>query len=127
MLAETLDTKLWDAQRVLQSASTHAVNLSVRRPLPRTGRRGGETDVAPAGDEALLIDRIDAEYLRYFTGTGRPTGAWKAATERVKSAAAEVERWAQAVADVDDRVSRHEALTVTLKNFEDSWRRRPHG
>ncbi|MFN8073175.1 MAG: AAA family ATPase [Mycobacterium sp.] len=121
MLAETLDTKLWDAQRVLQSASTHAVNLSGSDALSRAlDAAAGETDVAPAGDEALLIDRIDAEYLRYFTGTGRPTGAWKAATERVKSAAAEVERWAQAVADVDDRVSRHEALTVTLKNFEDS-------
>ena len=121
MLAETLDTKLWDAQRVLQSASTHAVNLSGSDALSRAlDAAAGETDVAPAGDEALLIDRIDAEYLRYFTGTGRPTGAWKAATERVKSAAAEVEHWAQAVADVDDRVSRHEALTVTLKNLEDS-------
>lgn len=35
MLAETLDTKLWDAQRVLQSASTHAVNLSGSDALSR--------------------------------------------------------------------------------------------
>ena len=28
MLAQTVDTKLWDAQRVLQSVSTNAVKLS---------------------------------------------------------------------------------------------------
>lgn len=121
MLAETLDTKLWDAQRVLQSASTHAVNLSGSDALSRAlDAAAGETDTAPAGDESLLIDRIDAEYLRYFTATGRPTGVWKAVAERVRSAEAEVERWTQAVADVDDRVSRHEMLTMRLRTLKES-------
>ena len=38
---------------------------------------------ALSGAEPLLIDRIDAEYLRYFTPTGRPTGEWAAATTRL--------------------------------------------
>ena len=68
MLAETVDTKLWDAQRVLQSASTDAVNLSGSDALARAlDAAAGEIDAAPSGDESLLIDRIDAEYARYFT------------------------------------------------------------
>ena len=119
MLDETLDTKLWDAQRVLQSASTNAVNLSGSDALSRAlDAAAGETDAAPSGEESLLIDRIDAEYLKYFTGTGRPTGVWKSATERVKAAEAEVGRWLIGVEEIDGRVCRHEALTETLRTLE---------
>ena len=121
MLAETLDTKLWEAQRVLQSASTNAVNLSGCDALSRAlDAAAGETDAAPSGDESLLIDRVDAEFLKYFTGTGRPTGAWKATIERVKVAEAEVDRWLLAVAEADERVARHESLTVALRALEES-------
>lgn len=121
MLAETLDTTLWEAQRVLQSASTTAVNLSGSDALSRAlDAAAGETDTAPSGDESLLIDRVDAEYVRYFTGTGRPTGVWKAAIERVTVAEAELGRCQRAVEDVNERVSRHEALTATLRALEDS-------
>ena len=121
MLAQTLDTKLWEAQRVLQSASTNAVNLSGSDALSRAlDAAAGETDAGPSGDESLLIDRVDAEYLKYFTGTGRPTGGWKSAIERVKAAEAEVGRWLLAVDEVDERVSRHEALTAALRNLDES-------
>jgi hypothetical protein len=119
MLAETLDTKLWEAQRVLQSASTTAVNLSGSDALSRAlDAAAGDTDTAPSGDESLLIDRVDAEYLRYFTGTGRPTGAWKSAIDRVQAAEAEVGRWRLAVEEIDERVSRHEGLTMALRELE---------
>jgi len=121
MLAATLDTRLWDAQRVLQSASTNAVNLSGSDALSRAlDAAAGETDSSPSGDEALLIDRVDTEYLKYFTGTGRPTGGWKSAIERVKAAEAEVDRWRLAVHDVNERVSRHETLTTVLWELEES-------
>ncbi|MGI9123580.1 MAG: AAA family ATPase, partial [Mycobacterium sp.] len=65
MLNETVDIKLWEAQRVLQAASTHAVNLSGSDALSRAlDAAAGETDAAPAGTDSLLIDRIDAEYQR---------------------------------------------------------------
>ncbi|WP_059017360.1 AAA family ATPase [Mycobacterium sp. M26] len=121
MLAETLDTKLWDAQRVLQSAATDAVNLSGSDSLARAlDAAAGETDTAPSGDDSLLIDLIDAEYLKYFTGTGRPTGAWKAIAERVKTAEADANRCLLAVEEVNDRVSRHETLTETVQTIDES-------
>lgn len=121
MLADTLDTKLWDAQRVLQSASTDAVKLSGSDALSRAlDAAAGETDTTATGDESLLIDRVDAEYLKYFTATGRPTGVWKAAIDRVKAAQADVDQWLLAVEEIDERVTRHEVLTAALRDLEES-------
>lgn len=121
MLNETVDTKLWEAQRVLQAASTHAVNLSGSDALSRAlDAAAGETDAAPAGADSYLIDLVDAEYQRYFTGTGRPTKDWKAAIDRLAAADAEVARCTAAVEEVDDRVRRHEELTGTLRELAES-------
>ncbi|WP_204079242.1 AAA family ATPase [Mycobacterium riyadhense] len=115
MLAETVDTVLWRAQRVLQAASTDAVDLSGCDALSRAldvaagAQSGAET--APAGAEPLLIERIEAEYARYFTPTGRPTGEWSAAISRLADAEAAVTECAKAVAEVDDRACRHADLT----------------
>ncbi|MGF2943851.1 AAA family ATPase [Mycobacterium sp. Lab-001] len=114
MLAETVDADLWRAQRVLQSASTAAVNLSgcdaLSRALDVAAAHSG-TDAALSGTEPLLVERIDAEYGRYFTPTGRPTGEWANAISRLAKAEAEVVVCAAAVAEVDERVRRHAALT----------------
>lgn len=114
MLAETVDNELWRAQRVLQSASTAAVDLSgcdaLSRALDVAAAQCG-TDAALSGAEPMLIERIDAEYGRYFTPTGRPTGDWAAAISRLADAEAAVAECAAAVAEVDDRVRRHAELT----------------
>jgi AAA ATPase domain len=114
MLAETVDTELWRAQRVLQAASTDAVNLSGCDALTRALDVAAGDAAALSGTEPLLIDRIDTEYARYFTPTGRPTGEWTTAIKALEAANAEVAVWAAAVAEVDDRVQRHAALTVEL-------------
>jgi hypothetical protein len=114
MLAETVDTELWRAQRVLQSASTDAVNLSGCDALTRALDVAAGAAAALSGTEPLLIDRIDTEYARYFTPTGRPTGEWTVALKALEAANAEVEQCAAAVAEVDDRVQRHATLTVEL-------------
>lgn len=114
MLAETVDTELWRAQRVLQAASTMAVDLSGCDALSRAldvAASQSVGDVALSGTEPLLIERIDAEYGRYFTGTGRPTGEWSAARSRLADAKAAVAECAQAMAEVDDRVQRHAEVT----------------
>ncbi len=114
MLAETIDTELWHAQRVLQAASTTAVNLSGCEALSRAlDVAAGAADTL-FGTEPLLVERIDAEYARYFTPTGRPTGEWSAATTRLREAEDEVQRWTTAVAEIDDRVRRHVELTDRL-------------
>src|ERR1700690_3085316 len=67
MLAETVDTELWHAQRVLQAASTAAVNLSGCDALTRALDVAAGDVAALSGTEPLLIDRIDTEYARYCT------------------------------------------------------------
>ena len=114
MLDETVDMELWQAQRVLQAASTAAVDLSGCDALSRALDVAAGEAVQLSGAEPLLIDRIDAEYLRYYTPTGRPTGEWAAAIKRLREADDEVARYAAAVAEVDDGVRRHSALTDDL-------------
>ncbi|WP_297593134.1 AAA family ATPase [Mycobacterium sp.] len=117
MLAETVDSDLWHAQRVLQSASTAAVDLSGCDALSRALDVAAGDSGGLCGTEPLLIDRIDAEYGRYFTPTGRPTGEWSAAIARLADAEAAVAECAAAVAEVDERVSRHAVLTEQVADF----------
>ncbi|MGZ5396046.1 MAG: AAA family ATPase, partial [Mycobacterium sp.] len=66
MLDETVDTCLWQAQRVLQSASTAAVDLSGCDALSRAldvaaGEAAALSDASPSaasGTDTLLVDRI---------------------------------------------------------------------
>ncbi len=117
ILDETVDVALWQAQRVLQSTSTAPVDLSGCDALSRALDVAAGEAVALSGAEPLLIDRIDAEYLRYFTPTGRPTGEWAAATKRMRDADDEVARCAAAVAEVDDAVRSHATLTAELERL----------
>ncbi len=117
MLAETVDSDLWHAQRVLQSASTTAVDLSGCDALSRALDVAAGDSGGLCGTEPLLIERIDAEYGRYFTPTGRPTGEWAAAITRLADAEAAVAECAAAVAEVDDRVARHAVLTEQVADL----------
>ena len=120
IMAETVDTKLWEAQRVLQSASTDAVSLSGSDALARAlDAAAGETDAAASGEHTLLIDRIESEYLRYFTATGRPTKEWKTAIDRLAEAEDSAQRCRERVHEVDQRVSRHEELSAALRPLQE--------
>jgi hypothetical protein len=90
MLDETVDTCLWQAQRVLQASSTESVDLSGCDALSRALDVAAGEAVELSGAEPLLIDRVEGEYQRYFTKTGRPTGEWAAATNRLKQAEEQV-------------------------------------
>ncbi|KUI43137.1 hypothetical protein AU197_24240 [Mycobacterium sp. IS-1590] len=114
MLDETVDTCLWQAQRVLQSGSTAAVDLSGCDALSRALDVAAGEAVQLSDAEPLLVDRVEAEYLRYFTRTGRPTGEWAAATNRLRAADEALAEAASAVAQVDDAVRRHATLTDEL-------------
>ncbi|MDD7810986.1 AAA family ATPase [Mycobacterium sp. CSUR Q5927] len=114
MLAETMDTGLWQAQRVLQAASTAAVDMSGCDALSRALDVAAGDTATLSGTEPVLIERIDAEYGRYFTPTGRPTGEWAVAIAALADADAEVARCTALLAEVDDRVLRHAELTEEL-------------
>jgi hypothetical protein len=112
ILAETVDTELWQAQRVLQSASTASVDLSGCDALARAlDVAAGQSDTL-SGSEPLLIDRIDAEFRQYFTATGRATGQWATAVARLREAEQQVERCQSAVEEVDEAVLRHAELAA---------------
>lgn len=114
ILGQTVDMELWRAQRVWQSASTAAVDLSGSDALSRAlDLAAGQADTL-SGSEPVLVDRIDEEFGRYFTATGRPTGEWSAVTKRLQAADAEVAQRAAAVAEVDEAVRRHAELTAEL-------------
>ncbi|MEH3138657.1 MAG: AAA family ATPase [Mycobacterium kyogaense] len=119
ILAETVDLDLWQAQRVIQASSTSATELSgcdaLSRALDVVAGEVDDTAVEAGPADALLVDRIDEEYRRYFTATGRPTGEWLAAITRLKAADAEVARCAAAIAEVDEAVRRHATLTAGLE------------
>jgi AAA ATPase domain len=117
MLAETVDTELWHAQRVLQAAATAAVDLSGCDALTRALDVAAGDTAALSGTEPLLFERIDAEYGRYFTPTGRVTGEWSTAIVALRDAEDEVQRCAAAVAEVDERVHRHAALSTELADL----------
>ncbi|MCV7386217.1 AAA family ATPase [Mycolicibacter longobardus] len=114
MLDETMDTGLWQAQRVLQAASTAAVDLSGCDALSRALDVAAGDTVTLSGTEPILVERIDAEYARYFTATGRPTGEWAAAISALADAEAEVARCAELLAEVEERVARHAGLSEQL-------------
>lgn len=116
ILGETVDTGLWQAQRVLQSAATDTVNVSGCDALSRALdiAAGDDAGAALSGAEPLLIEKIDAEFARYFTATGRPTGEWAAAVKALKAAEEEVALCAQALAEVDEKTRLHTRLTGEL-------------
>ncbi len=114
IFAETVDTDLWRALRVLQAASTAALELSGCEALSRALDVAAGATAGLSGSEPLLVERIDTEYARYFTATGRPTAEWATAAARLREAEEDVTRWSAAVDEVEDRVRRHEALTHEL-------------
>lgn len=114
ILAETVDTDLWRAQRVLQASSTAPVDLSGCDALARALDVAAGEAVELSGVEPVLVDRVEAEYARYFTATGRPRGEWATARSALATAEAEVVRRAAAVAEVDDAVDRHAELSRRL-------------
>ncbi|MUM35178.1 ATP-binding protein, partial [Mycolicibacterium sp. CBMA 361] len=118
MLDETVDTELWRAQRILQSAAMVPVDLAgcdaLARALDVAAGQAGALEGALSGNEPLLVDRIDGEFLKYFTQTGRPTGVWAETVKGLKAARAEVESCTKAVVEVDDAVRRHGELSTEL-------------
>ena len=90
------------------------MNLSGCDALTRALDLAAGDAAALSGTEPLLIERIDSEYARYFTPTGRPTGEWTRRSKRWRPPTPKSSECAAAVAEVDDRVQRHAALTVEL-------------
>ena len=81
ILNETTDVALLDALESRQGESLRQPQLVNLRSL-----QSALGDESPSESDDLLLHRIDEEFLRYFTPTGKPTGSYAAAEARVDEA-----------------------------------------
>ena len=118
ILDETIDRALWEALRLQQGASLEPLAAGEHQSLLSA------LDIAAGeilgGDrEQTLFDRIQQEYERYFTASGREKSSSdiKNAPQlrRVRDEAqAEVGRLESRLLDLEDRAVRHANLSVEL-------------
>ncbi|MGV9300246.1 AAA family ATPase, partial [Amycolatopsis sp. NPDC003676] len=113
MVKETLDDALWAAMRVAQnepiSQSALGGNDALVRALDAAASGARET-----GSESSLFERVEREYLQYYTPGGKARAELKAAAEQRdetrRAAAAEEE----SLREVERDVERHAELTREL-------------
>lgn len=116
IFAETVDAELWRALHLVQGQPLDQPVLADLEPLhlalaERDAGEGAEV-------HADLLDRVEAEYLTYFTATGRPTGEYARLREAL-DAAIEQERHARAeVENVARLVERHERLRLRRDDLD---------
>ena len=118
IFADTMDADLWTALQQVQGESLQQASLARVMPLQTALSALADDDTAGTSHEDLL-DRIEREFRRYHTATGKPTDVYAATirelAEREQAAAA-------AEADlraVDDVVQRHERLTRERARLQD--------
>ncbi|GAA1138304.1 AAA family ATPase [Ornithinicoccus hortensis] len=109
ILGEALDQRLWDALRFTQAGELGQVSLTDSGVLTQAldGASGAELH---AEDGLDLLDRVEREYLRYFTPGGRPTRELRdalTATHAARDAAVEA---FQRVQETDELVREDERL-----------------
>lgn len=117
ILSETVDMALWRALRIQQGQIVAQAPLVDQTSLSAAlDRAAGE---APAGgEEVALFDLAHAEYLAYWTETGRRKGAEIELERVIELSALEIERLQNAVRDIEADVEasvRLEAEAVRLK------------
>lgn len=115
LLAEHLDSALADALFVRQGdidATIAAAGIpSLGRALEEAG--GAEATV----DDTALVQRVEKEYLRYFTATGKPSRELAEARLRHSEATNALEQAQRDVSALDGDVSAVERLTHTQSDL----------
>lgn len=108
IFAETVDADLWRALQLVQGAPLDQPILAELTPLHHAlAQQGGEQGVAAHDD---LMERVEAEYLRYFTPRGKPTGDYARLTVERETARAGLDDALEALRAVDRLVEQHEQL-----------------
>ncbi|WP_293783072.1 AAA family ATPase, partial [uncultured Aeromicrobium sp.] len=110
IFAETVDTELWRALHLVQGRPLDQPVLADLEPLhlALAERDAGEgTEV-----HAELLDRVEQEYLTYFTATGRPTGEYARLRDDLDAAIAQQRQALAEVENVARLIERHERLRL---------------
>jgi AAA domain len=122
ILEETLDRGLWAALRVEQKKAIEQVALGGNDRLARAldAASGGARET---GEESTLYERIEQEYLKYFTPNGKPTGEYRGAETEREKARADVDAAREAVREVERDIERHDGLQRELLTLAENQTR----
>ncbi|WP_193102006.1 AAA family ATPase [Brevibacterium aurantiacum] len=115
ILAETVDVDLLDALDVAQGESLAQAPLAQIKALHSALNESG-VEVADHDD---FLDRIEVEYAKYFTKSGRETGDYKAANAEVPSAEAAFEELRERSRGMDELVDNHARAAARLESVRD--------
>ncbi|UUP12299.1 AAA family ATPase [Aeromicrobium wangtongii] len=110
IFAETMDADLWAALQQVQGESLQQANLARVVPLQTALSAMADDETAGAVHEDLL-DRIEREYRRYHTATGKPTDVYAGTIKELAERKEAVQAAEAALRAVDDVVDRHARLT----------------
>lgn len=109
LLSTSLDRPLWDALRFSQAGELGQVTLTDSAVLSRAldGATGADLHAA---DGAPLLARVEEEFLRYYTPTGRLGGELKAASLAASAARDEAVLAHGALLETEHLLTRHATL-----------------
>ena len=110
ILADTVDVDLLVALDVAQGESLAQAPLAQIKALHSALNESGVE--VPDHDE--FLDRVEAEYLKYFTKSGKETGDYKAANAEVPRAEAAFEELRERSRGMDDLVDNHARAAARL-------------
>ncbi len=110
IFAETADLALWSALQATQGEPLAQPVLATLVPLHSALASLGGEDAAGGHDE--LMRRVEAEYLMYYTPTGRPTGEHARLEGELAEAEAQAESAADALAEISRLTESHERLIL---------------
>ncbi|MGO1312926.1 MAG: AAA family ATPase, partial [Brevibacterium aurantiacum] len=115
ILADTVDVDLLDALDVAQGESLAQAPLAQIKALHSALNESG-VEVADHDD---FLDRIEVEYAKYFTKSGKETGDYKAANAEVPSAEAAFEELRERSRGMDELVDNHARAAARLESVRD--------
>ena len=112
IFADTLDDELWNALQQVQGESLHQARLARVGPLQSALADLADDDAVGGASHEDLLDRIESEFRRYFTATGKPTDTYARSIRELAEREQSVQQAEAAVRAVEDVVERHERLTL---------------
>jgi len=117
ILDRGLDRTLLEALRCAQSGSLRGIELDDSDAFSRALDAAGGTELH-TDEGADLVSAAQQEYERYYTATGRPTGALRVAVETLNAATDTVVETQRALAEADELVARRLEAATTLAAAE---------
>jgi energy-coupling factor transporter ATP-binding protein EcfA2 len=117
MLGDHLDEGLWGALRIVQGSPLGSPKLASSTSLLRAldGAAGGGFDEA----EETVYSRARAEYLQYFTATGRPGQPLRTADEAARQHEDAVNQLSARLEDLEEAVEECEQVDRDIAKLEE--------